>query len=137
MSFKEVKIQNPWFDFIASGKKTIEGRLNRPPFSEFKIGDKLKFINNGNAVCAVVLDIKKYKTFEEYLSIEGLGRTLPNTKTIADGINVYRKYYSKEKEEEFGICAIHLKKTKCMPKQKPQSMFPSRSQVTKKWSLKY
>jgi ASC-1-like (ASCH) protein len=114
--FINVGISDPWFEHIASGKKIIEGRLNKPPFSTFKIGDRIKFINPKGVVCVHVTYVVKYPTFKEYLTIEGLGRTLPGVYTLEDGIAVYRKYYSKEKEKEFGICAIHLKKTKCMRK---------------------
>ena len=53
--------------------------------------------------------INKYDTFEDYLSQEGLKRTLPGTKTINDGIDIYHKFYTKEQEKEFGILAISIK----------------------------
>jgi ASC-1-like (ASCH) protein len=40
---------------------------------------------------------------------EGLKRTLPNIKTLNEGVNIYYQYYSKEQEKEFGILAIYIK----------------------------
>src|SRR5690348_8235884 len=105
-------VEEPWFTHIAKGDKVIEGRLGKGKFSDLTKGQKIKFVNKGRKACAVVTDIKTYKTFEEYLSHEGLSRTLPGVHTIADGVKIYRKYYSAEKEQERGIVAIHLKKTK-------------------------
>ena len=55
-----------------------------------------------------VTQLVKYKTFKEYLTSEGLGNTLPGTDSVVDGIRVYRKYYTREQEKEYGIVAVHL-----------------------------
>ena len=49
-----------------------------------------------------------YKSFSEYLEAEGLNVCLPGIEELEDGLNVYYKYYTKEKEAEFGIVAIEL-----------------------------
>ena len=41
--------------------------------------------------------------------MEGLKRTLPDIKTIEDGIAIYHKYYTKEDETKYGILAIYIK----------------------------
>ena len=58
---------------------------------------------------SLITKIIKYSTFEEYLSQEGLARTLPGIKTIKEGIDIYYKYYTPEQEKEFGILAIYIK----------------------------
>ena len=35
-----------------------------------------------------------YKTFNDYLLMEGLKRTLPGITTLKDGINVYYSFYT-------------------------------------------
>src|SRR5580704_6534311 len=35
-------IQEPWFTKILEGEKTVEGRLNRGRFTEFKVGDTVQ-----------------------------------------------------------------------------------------------
>jgi ASC-1-like (ASCH) protein len=67
------------------------------------------FVNNNERFDARIRKIKKYDTFEEYLSQEGLKRTLPNIKTIKDGCDVYYKYYTKDQESQYKILAIYIK----------------------------
>ena len=71
--------------------------------------DIIKFKNNDSFFMAKIIKIIKYSTFEEYLSQEGLARTLPGIKTIKEGIDIYYKYYTPEQEKEFGILAIYVK----------------------------
>ena len=105
-----VSISKIYFDYINTKKKRIEGRLNTGKYSTFKKGDEIKFICGGDFIDTKIKKIRRYKSFEEYLSMEGLHRTLPNTKTINDGVNIYRQFYSEENEKRFGILAIHIKK---------------------------
>jgi ASC-1-like (ASCH) protein len=42
------------------------------------------------------------------LETEGLGKYLPGMPSLAHGLNVYYKYFSKEKEAEFGVVAIRI-----------------------------
>lgn len=80
----EITVKEPYFSYIKKRKKTIEGRLNTGKFSLFKKGDTLKIINGDDYVLVKVRKITKYATFEEYLSLEGLKRTLP---TIKEGFH--------------------------------------------------
>ena len=50
----------------------------------------------------------EYKSFTEYLKTEGLGKCLPTMPSLAHGLSVYYKYFSKEKEEEVGVVAIRF-----------------------------
>ena len=68
----QVNISEPWFTFINNDKKTVEGRLNKGKFSKIKKGDIVFFRNKLGVIMTIVLDVKKYKTFQEYLKNEGL-----------------------------------------------------------------
>ena len=105
----EVHVNRIWFEFIREGKKTIEGRLNKGKFKDMKIGDIISFVNDANKVKVQIINKIKYNTFEEYLLMEGLKRTLPNIKTIKDGLDVYYSYYTKNQEKEHKIVAIEIK----------------------------
>ncbi len=109
---KEINVSEPWFSLMKNKKKRIEGRLNKGIFSTLEKGDIIKFVNNANndSFKAKIKKIIKYNTFEDYLSQEGLKRTLPNIKTIEEGCNVYYKYYTREQEREYKILAIYIKK---------------------------
>jgi ASC-1-like (ASCH) protein len=106
---KEINVSEPWFTYIKDNKKKIEGRLNKGVFATLKKGDIIKFTNDDKSVTVKIKKIVKYNTFEEYLSQEGLKRTLPKVLTIKEGCDIYYKYYTKEQEKEFKILAIYIK----------------------------
>ena len=105
-----INVSEPWFSYIKDKKKRIEGRLNKGIFATLKKGDIVKFTNNDKYVYVKIKRIVKYNTFYDYLSQEGLKRTLPGIMTISDGVDVYHKFYTKEQEKEFGILAISIKR---------------------------
>ena len=109
MDIKEINVQNPWFQYIKDKKKKIEGRLNKGVFKSFIKGDKIKIKNGNDFIIAKIKKIRKYNNFEEYLSQEGLRKTLPSINSIQEGINIYYQFYTKEQEKEFGILAIEIK----------------------------
>uniref|UniRef100_A0A6C0EA10 ASCH domain-containing protein n=1 Tax=viral metagenome TaxID=1070528 RepID=A0A6C0EA10_9ZZZZ len=106
---KTINVSEPWFSFIKKGRKKIEGRLNKGSFANLKVGEKIKFVNKDESCLVKIINIVKYDTFKDYLMLEGLKRTLPNVKTLDEGVNVYYQYYTKEQEKEFGILAIYIK----------------------------
>jgi ASC-1-like (ASCH) protein len=109
---KEINVSEPWFSLMKNKKKKIEGRLNKGTFAELKKGEIVKFVNNNNSFKAKIKKIVKYNTFEDYLSQEGLKRTLPNKPkviSIDEGCDIYYKYYTKEQEKEYKILAIYIK----------------------------
>jgi ASC-1-like (ASCH) protein len=105
----DINVSEPWFSFIKAGKKKVEGRLNKGSFAELKKGDIIRFKNNEDSVMVRIIKIKHYESFHEYLTMEGLKRTLPKVKTIEDGVNIYYKYYTKEMEKQYGVLAIYVK----------------------------
>jgi ASC-1-like (ASCH) protein len=109
--FESMTIAEPWFTLGKQGKKTIEGRLKKDKFTKIKKNDNWIVFNNDKSdrFQIMVLDVCEYSSFQEYLSKEGLKRTLPNVSTIEDGVNIYRQFYSELQEREFGIIAIHFR----------------------------
>jgi ASC-1-like (ASCH) protein len=121
MAWKSFDVSSPWYEHIRDGRKTVEGRLCKGLFAGLRAGDKIKIDDKrGSYVCARVIEVRRYPTFEEYLSQEGLRITLPGVRSLAEGVAVYRRFYSVEKEREFGICAIHLQKTRCFEGGRPR-----------------
>ena len=101
-------ISNPWFGYIKSGKKTVEGRKNTGDFEKMQPGDIVKWIHSDDYVLTRIVSKNVYKTFKEYLETEGLSNCLPGIDTIEDGIKVYYKYYTPEDEAKYGVIAIKL-----------------------------
>ena len=109
-----LSVSEPYFTLIDRRLKTIEGRLNKGKFADLEKGDEVVwFHQEGDKIreCkTLITNIRHYTTFGEYLKKETLKRTLPGVPTIECGVAVYRQWYNEEKEKEFGILAIELKK---------------------------
>ena len=119
MEIEEIKptyvehLSEPWFALIDLGLKTVEGRKNKGRFKDMKVGDIVKWENDDfkhRSVLTRITAKTEYKTFEEYLRTEGLDKCLPGMNTIAHGLSVYFKYFTKEDEEKYGVVAIRLEK---------------------------
>ena len=55
-----------------------------------------------------VVKVTKYKSFREMIEANGLENVLPGVLTVDDGEEVYRKWYSKKLEDEFGVVGIEI-----------------------------
>lgn len=106
----EININSRWFEKIQKGQKKVEGRLNKGKFANMKKGDIFFFVSKSDKLKVQVKNIYKYKSFHEYLEMEGLRRTLPGVSSIEKGKEIYYEFYSLEMEKEFGILAIEVKK---------------------------
>lgn len=110
-----IHVEQPYFDFIKYGIKTIEGRICKNQYSKMACGDVIKIAcgddlpyNENKFVTAYIKDVRRYVSFWHYLMCEGLERTLPNIYNVYDGCNLYYKYYSHEQEMLYGVVAIEL-----------------------------
>ena len=104
----KLSLKQPWFNYIKNGEKKIEGRLCKGLFKKLKIGDKVLWYNNNLKVMTKIIDIIKYKSFNELLVTEKLNNVLTNIKSIEEGVSIYNKFYSPEDEEKFGVIGIKL-----------------------------
>lgn len=105
-----MKLYNEPFQMIKKGEKTIELRLNDEKRRKLKKGDTIVFKNtvNGEEIAVTVLNIHIFKSFEE------LYKNLPLCKCgYRDGEvpspSHMDKYYSREKQEQYGVLGIEIK----------------------------
>jgi hypothetical protein len=62
-----------------------------------------------------VQDVHRYTSFSEMLKVEGLAKVLPGVESIEEGVQVYRNFYSEEKERMNGVVAIRVAKPANQP----------------------
>tara|TARA_B100000123_G_scaffold88666_1_gene64353 strand:+ start:3720 stop:4058 length:339 start_codon:yes stop_codon:yes gene_type:complete len=103
-------VQEPWFGYIKSGKKYIEGRLNKGSFQELKEGDIVHWQNNDNVVKTKIISVHHHKDFEKMLKAHSLCNVLPGVKTYKEGVAVYRKFFSSNDVKKYGVLAIKIKR---------------------------
>jgi ASC-1-like (ASCH) protein len=105
-------LSEPWFSLISLGLKTLEGRKNKGKFKDMQVGDIIQWYNNDfkeRKILTKIIGKADYRTFEEYLTTEGLDKCLPGIPSLEHGLSVYFKYFTKQDEIDFGVVAIKLK----------------------------
>ncbi len=99
------------FEMIGSGEKTIELRLNDDKRRLIGVGDKIEFTNNsdGRKLIVKVRNIYKFSDFEELyknLPLEKCGyRKNELSQAKSEDMEIY---YSKEKQEQYGVLGIEI-----------------------------
>ncbi len=107
-------------DDIIAGRKTIEGRLKRSKFAEYKVGDIIKLrrdhrdehgiLRDGesNVARVRVIAIRRYATFLDMVTTEGFKKVIPSASTVEEAADKYDNYYSTEDQMKYGVLAIEI-----------------------------
>ncbi len=107
-------------DAIIDGRKTIEGRLNRGKFAQYRPGDVVELrrdirdadgvLHDGDApeIRVKVVAVRPYASFLEMITAEGWQRVIPNAASPQDVANEYNTYYSAEDQQQHGVLAIQI-----------------------------
>ncbi|XP_076910774.1 uncharacterized protein LOC143568509 isoform X2 [Bidens hawaiensis] len=103
----ELHVQEPFFSQIKDGHKTIEGRCAGGA-NRFEAGSLILF---NKCLLLQVEDVHRYASFSDMLAAEGLDKVLPGVETIKEGVQIYRKFYTEEREKSNGVLAIRIKQT--------------------------
>ena len=109
---KEVKAKKRIEEFIKSGEKTLEGRLNDEKRKGFKVGDKITFYKEpekSETLNAIILDKFLFNNFEEMaekLNKKDLGF---NNKSNKEMIETYRNIYTQTDENKYGVVIFKIK----------------------------
>lgn len=108
-------------DEIIAGRKTVEGRLNRSKFAEYRVGDTINLRRdirqpNGEladgepgAATVQIVAIRKYETFLAMVSAEGFLKVIPFAGSAQEAADEYNKYYSAEDQAKYGVLAIEVR----------------------------
>lgn len=91
------------FKKVISGEKTIETRLYDDKRKNINVGDAITFWSNEDKITVIVIDLLKYKRFEDLFSNNDF--SLFGGSSLESLLTVYQ-HYSKEDEEKFGVVGI-------------------------------
>ena len=92
-----MKLIDPYYDFVRSGKKIYEVRINDEKRQKFQIGDFIniqyreKYDNNSIKPDYIVQVTEKnlFNTFREAITDSGIENVLPNAFNLEEGIRLY------------------------------------------------
>lgn len=108
-------------DDIIAGRKTIEGRLNRGKFAEYRVGDTVLLRRDWRDDTGVLHDgepdvarveivaIRHYDSFLAMVTAEGYERVIPSAGSDEAAAAEYDKYYSSADQRTYGVLAIEVR----------------------------
>ncbi len=102
----------PYLNWLASGKKKAEGRVNKPKYRLMRVGDTISFcdVKTGHYIYGRIKFKHEYSSFEEMLNTEGVSNMLPFLKNheLAEGVATYKAFPGASKVHKFGCVAIGI-----------------------------
>ncbi|XP_057498443.1 uncharacterized protein LOC130782968 isoform X2 [Actinidia eriantha] len=108
----ELHVQEPFFTQLKDGLKTVEGRCAVGNYNRIASGSLILF---NKCLVLQVQDVHRHASFSKMLGAESLTKVLPGVETIEEGVQIYRKFYSEEKERSNGVLAIVVTKPAAQP----------------------
>jgi len=107
-----IDVQEPFFTQLRNGQKTVEGRCALGNYKRILPGD---FLLVNRCLLLTVKAVNWYCSFYEMIEAESIGNVLPGIKTVKEGVQVYRRFYSEEKEKSGGVLAIVVSRVLAQP----------------------
>ena len=107
----EMKLQPEYFNFILNGTKRIEIRLNDEKRQLIKLGDTIKFMKEPEleeSFDAKVVGLLRYNSFEDMFKDFDISILADKSMTKEELINVLEEFYTKEKQEQYGVLGIRI-----------------------------
>lgn len=107
----EMKLQPEYFNFILNGTKRIEIRLNDEKRQQIKIGDTIKFLKEPELeenFNARVTGLLRYNSFDDMFKDFEIGILSDKSMTKEQLKNVLEQFYTKEKQEQYGVLGIRI-----------------------------
>jgi len=118
-----LRVSDPEYTSLLDGKKTIEVRPDKPPFTRIKAGDQITVVRarpKGDTSeypggmykhNASVVRVTKHANLEAALKTEGVGKVYPG-KTAAEATARFKQYLPPNKSENDPVIAFELKAEK-------------------------
>ncbi|XP_057458773.1 uncharacterized protein LOC130749436 isoform X2 [Lotus japonicus] len=108
----ELHVQEPFLTHLKDGLKTIEGRCARGKHNRIEVGNLILF---NESLVFEVQGVRRYASFFDMLEAESLEKVLPGVESVEEGVKVYRRFFTEEKERENGVLAIIFSKPALQP----------------------
>ena len=111
----EMKLQPEYYNFILNGTKRIEIRLFDEKRQQIKIGDTIKFLKEpelNESFEAKVVGLLRYNSFEDMFKDYDISILSDKSMTKDELINDLEEFYTKEKQNKYGVLGIKIELVK-------------------------
>lgn len=107
----EMKLQPEYYNFILNGTKRIEIRLYDEKRQSIKLGDTIKFLKEpelSESFNAKVIGLLRYNSFKDMFKDFDISILSDKSMTKEELIKVLEQFYTKEKQEQYGVLGIRI-----------------------------
>lgn len=107
----EMKLQPEYYNFILNGTKRIEIRLYDEKRQSIKLGDTIKFLKEpelSEFFNAKVTGLLRYNSFKDMFKDFDISILSDKSMTKEELIKVLEQFYTKEKQEQYGVLGIRI-----------------------------
>ena len=107
----EMKLDPKYYDYILTGSKKVELRLNDEKRKNIKIGDKIKFLKEPSldeSFVSTVVNLYHFDSFEELFKHFDISSLADKSMTKEMLTSDLEKFYTKEKQREYGVVGIEI-----------------------------
>ena len=105
-----MNLQPKYFDFIKDGTKRIELRLYDEKRQSIQLGDIIEFAKSDDEKFkAEVVGLLRYNSFADLFEDFDISILADSSMTKQELLNVLGKFYTEEKQAEFGVIGIRIK----------------------------
>ena len=111
MKVHELKLQPKYYDYILHGTKRIELRLFDEKRQLINVGDKIKFLKESNLeefFVVRVVGLLRYNSFIELFKDFDISMLADKSMSKDELLNVLSEFYTKEKQEQYGVLGIRI-----------------------------
>lgn len=102
-TMRTMRIKQRFFDLIQSGKKTLEGRVGYDAINRIQIGERIRLVSHTGSFDVKVVDIRRYRTFEEMLGVER-GNDWHLTQNHATKYSLYSDRSTRQTRRNSALC---------------------------------
>ena len=107
----EMKLQPEYYNYILNGTKRIEIRLFDEKRQQINLGDNIKLLKEpelNETFTVKVVGLLRYNNFEDMFKDFDISVLADKSMTKDELINVLEQFYTKEKQEQYGVLGIRI-----------------------------
>ena len=109
MTTYTMNLQPKYFDFVKNGTKRIELRLNDEKRQQLKLGDEIEFSDNESSLKAEIIGLLRYNTFSDLFEDFDAEILADKSMTKAEILEALEKFYTPEKQAQYGVLGIKIR----------------------------
>ena len=102
-------VQRPYWDALAAGAKTVEGRIAKPKYDPVLAGDLICFSGgpDGGQCLTRIVEIQRFSDFYSMLHAVGVKACVPGAQNLDEAVAIYHSFPGyEENAKKHGVLAF-------------------------------